>query len=146
MLFLDENDDGELSVFAKVSIFKVVSKVDEGGDGGSGGVKGRALGIEHAEVELLYTIVTLGTTSEVFFLASVAIVWLPIADDFDELHGCSCMWFWFFWWLSVLRWSVVCFEMSALHCKNLSRWLDRWYIDGIRYMVMKYLFCEMLSK
>merc|ERR550539_1022206 len=53
LLFLDENDDGELSVFAKVSIFKVVSKVDEGGDvGGSGGVKGRALGTteEHAAV------------------------------------------------------------------------------------------------
>ena len=65
LLFLDENDDGELSVFAKVSIFEVVSKVDEGGDGGSGGVKGRALGIEHAAV--------MGT-SEVFFLASVAIV------------------------------------------------------------------------
>ena len=68
LLFLDENDDGELSVFAKVSIFKVVSKVDEGGGGGSGGVKGRALGIivEHAAV--------LMETSEVFFLASVAIV------------------------------------------------------------------------
>ena len=112
MLFLDENDDGELSVFAKVSIFKVASKLDEGGDGGSGGVKGRALGMEHAAA--------MGTTSVVFFLASVAIVWLPIADDFDELHGCSCMWFWFFWWLSVLRWSVVCFEMSAPHCKSFS--------------------------
>ena len=67
MLFLDENDDGELSVFAKVSIFKVVSKVDEGGDGGSGGVKGRALGIEHAAAKVM-------GTSEVFFLASVAIV------------------------------------------------------------------------
>ena len=68
MLFLDENDDGELSVFAKVSIFKVVSKVDEGGDGGSGGVKGRALGTteEHAAV--------MGRTFEVFFLVSVAIV------------------------------------------------------------------------
>ena len=68
LLFLDENDDGELSVFAKVSIFKVVSKVDEGGGGGSGGVKGRALGIivEHAAVSM--------ETSEVFFLASVAIV------------------------------------------------------------------------
>ena len=115
LLFLDENDDGELSVFAKVSIFKVVSKVDEGGDGGSGGVKGRALGIEHAAAAKVMG------TSEVFFLASVAIVWLPIADDFDELHGCSlcCMWFWFFWWLSVLQWSVVCFEMSVVHCKNL---------------------------
>ena len=69
LLFLDENDDGELSVFAKVSIFKVVSKVDEGGDvGGSGGVKGRALGTteEHAAV--------MGRTFEVFFLVSVAIV------------------------------------------------------------------------
>ena len=66
LLFLDENDDGELSVFAKVSIFKVASKLDEGGDGGSGGVKGRALGIEHAAA--------MGTTSVVFFLASVAIV------------------------------------------------------------------------
>lgn len=64
LLFLDENDDGELSVFAKVSIFEVVSKVDEGGDGGSGGVKGRALRIEHAVMG----------TSKVFFLASVAIV------------------------------------------------------------------------
>ena len=68
LLFLDENDDGELSVFAKVSIFKVVSKVDEGGDGGSGGVKGRALGIEHAAAAKVMG------TSEVFFLASVAIV------------------------------------------------------------------------
>ena len=70
MLFLDENDDGRrLSVFAKVSIFEVVSKVDEGGDvGGSGGVKGRALGTteEHAAV--------MGRTFEVFFLVSVAIV------------------------------------------------------------------------
>ena len=65
LLFLDENDDGELSVFAKVSIFKVVSKVDEGGDGGSGGVKGRALRIDHA--------VVMGA-SQVFFLASVASV------------------------------------------------------------------------
>ena len=64
LLFLDENDDGELSVFANVSIFEVVSKVDEGGDGGSGGVKGRALRIEHAVMG----------TSKVFFLASVAIV------------------------------------------------------------------------
>ena len=65
LLFLDENDDGELSVFvAKVSIFEVVSKVDEGGDGGSGGVKGRALRIEHAVMG----------TSKFFFLASVAIV------------------------------------------------------------------------
>ena len=67
MLFLDENDDGRrLSVFAKVSIFEVVSKVDEGGDGGSGGVKGRALRIEHAAVVM--------GTSKFFFLASVAIV------------------------------------------------------------------------
>ena len=66
LLFLDENDDGELSVFAKVSIFKVVSKVDEGGDGGSGGVKGRALRIDHA-------VVVMGA-SQVFFLASVASV------------------------------------------------------------------------
>ena len=65
LLFLDGNDDGELSVFAEVSMFEVVVfNVDEGGDGGSGGVKGRALRMEHAVMG----------ASNVFFLASVASV------------------------------------------------------------------------
>ena len=73
------NDDGELSVFANVSMFETLfltEEVDEGGGGdggGSGGVKGRALRIvvrcEHA--------VTSASASNVFFLAaamSVALV------------------------------------------------------------------------
>lgn len=65
LLFLDGNDDGELSIFAEVSMFEVVVfNVNEGGDGGSGGVKGRALRMEHAVMG----------ASDVFFLASVASV------------------------------------------------------------------------